>query len=203
MSGTITHYWSGTTLVVTSDSGTSACNLQGPQGDIGIRGPQGIPGIGTAGASPTITISDISGGHRVTITDATGSKSFDVMDGGYVDIDLSEYYTKNETEAAINNAVNNLEIPDSTPIATRYVAGKVKPDNATVFVSADGTLSATIEAAEIREVYVGSSAPTDPNVLLWVNPNEGSAAVAATADYVDDTVGDISTALDILNGEEI
>ena len=203
MAGTITHYWNGTTLVVTSDSGTSACDLKGSQGDVGIRGPQGIPGVGTAGVSPTITISDISGGHRITITDATGSKSFDVMDGGYVDIDLSEYYTKTETEAAINNAVDNLEIPDSTPIATRYVAGKVKPDNSTVFVSSDGTLSATIEATEIREVYVGTSAPTDPNVLIWVNPNDGSAAVAATAEYVDETVGDISTALDILNGEVV
>jgi hypothetical protein len=36
---------------------------------------------GTDGVSPTITITDITGGHRVTITDATGAHSFDVMDG--------------------------------------------------------------------------------------------------------------------------
>lgn len=35
---------------------------------------------GDPGVSPTIQISDINGGHRVTITDIDGTKSFDVMD---------------------------------------------------------------------------------------------------------------------------
>lgn len=61
-----------------------------PQGD---RGPQGLPGIqgnpgqdgadGTDGVSPEVTITSITGGHTVTITDAdhpTG-QSFNVMDG--------------------------------------------------------------------------------------------------------------------------
>ena len=50
MAGTITHEWRDTSLVVTSDSGTSMCDLKGPKGDMGIRGPQGEPGIqGTIG----------------------------------------------------------------------------------------------------------------------------------------------------------
>ncbi len=40
--------------------------------------------IGTPGFSPTVNIEQIEGGHRITITDITGTKSFDVMDG-YVD----------------------------------------------------------------------------------------------------------------------
>jgi hypothetical protein len=36
---------------------------------------------GSSAVSPTVTISTIAGGHRVTITDAGGTKSFDVMDG--------------------------------------------------------------------------------------------------------------------------
>lgn len=43
---------------------------------VGPQGPQGEPGV-----SPTISVTDIAGGHRITITDATGSHSFDVMDG--------------------------------------------------------------------------------------------------------------------------
>ena len=41
-------------------------------------GPQGEPGV-----SPVVSVSDIPGGHRVTITDADhpGGQSFDVMDG--------------------------------------------------------------------------------------------------------------------------
>lgn len=42
----------------------------------GPPGPQGDPGI-----SPTITVTDIAGGHRITITDAQGTQTFDVMDG--------------------------------------------------------------------------------------------------------------------------
>ena len=36
---------------------------------------------GEDGFSPTIEVSDIEGGHRVTITDVNGAKTFDVMDG--------------------------------------------------------------------------------------------------------------------------
>ena len=37
---------------------------------------------GEDGFSPTVTITPITGGHRVIITDTDGSHSFDVMDGG-------------------------------------------------------------------------------------------------------------------------
>lgn len=40
MAGTITHEWNGTTLIITSDSGTSACDLKGDKGDMGVRGAQ-------------------------------------------------------------------------------------------------------------------------------------------------------------------
>lgn len=36
---------------------------------------------GKDGVSPTVTVTDIDGGHRVTITDKDGEKTFDVMDG--------------------------------------------------------------------------------------------------------------------------
>lgn len=63
-------------------------SLKGPQGDLG---PQGIPGPsgqdgadgtdGTDGVSPTIEVSSITGGHRLTITDAEQTQIVDVMDG--------------------------------------------------------------------------------------------------------------------------
>lgn len=43
MSG-ITHEWNGTILTITSDSGTSSCDLKGDKGDDGCRGAQGYPG---------------------------------------------------------------------------------------------------------------------------------------------------------------
>lgn len=47
-----------------------------------LKGASGADGEdGADGFSPTVSIQEISGGHRVTITDATGVKTFDVMDG--------------------------------------------------------------------------------------------------------------------------
>ena len=36
---------------------------------------------GEPGTSPTVTVQDITGGHRIVITDATGTSSVDVLDG--------------------------------------------------------------------------------------------------------------------------
>lgn len=48
MAGTITHQWTGTVLTITSDSGTSSCDLKGAKGDDGARGAQGAPGSSVA-----------------------------------------------------------------------------------------------------------------------------------------------------------
>ena len=60
----------------------------GPQGEPGPQGAPGAPGTpgapgepGEDGVSPTVTVADITGGHRVTITDAEGTRSFDVLNG--------------------------------------------------------------------------------------------------------------------------
>lgn len=69
----VTHSWNGTTLVVTSASGTSSSDLKGEHGEPGNDGEDGF--------SPTVNVEAISGGNRVTITDADGAKTFDVMNG--------------------------------------------------------------------------------------------------------------------------
>lgn len=64
---------------------------QGPKGDPGDTGPQGPAGAdgakgekgdtGADGFAPIVSVEDIEDGHRVTITDKEGPKTFDVMDG--------------------------------------------------------------------------------------------------------------------------
>lgn len=55
---------------------------EGPAGPEGPPGPQGEPGAdGKDGYSPTVATQAISNGTRVTITDASGAKSFDVLNG--------------------------------------------------------------------------------------------------------------------------
>ena len=58
-------------------NGTNGTNgLNGKDGKDGLNGRDGTDGI-----SPTINITDIPGGHRLTIQDAEGRKTIDVMDG--------------------------------------------------------------------------------------------------------------------------
>lgn len=46
------------------------------KGDPGEDGQDGQDGV-----SPTVTVTTIAGGHRISIVDANGTKTFDVMDG--------------------------------------------------------------------------------------------------------------------------
>lgn len=83
--GTIT--WTRTSSTATP----TPVNVKGEKGDTGATGEKGDTGAkgadgakgdkGDDGYSPTITVTEITGGHRVTVTDASGSDSFDVMDG--------------------------------------------------------------------------------------------------------------------------
>ena len=58
---------------------------KGEKGDTGETGPQGEKGndgeSGADGISPSVTVTDVEGGHRVVITDAEGDHAFDVLNG--------------------------------------------------------------------------------------------------------------------------
>ena len=58
-------------------------DVKGVRGDPGYTPQKGIDYFdGADGVSPTVSVSEISRGHRVTITDGTGDHTFDVFDGG-------------------------------------------------------------------------------------------------------------------------
>ena len=76
----------GTTVTVTLTDGSTQDFFveRGLQGIQGEQGEQGVPGLdGADGVSPEVTITDITDGHRVTITDAEhpSGQSFDVTNG--------------------------------------------------------------------------------------------------------------------------
>ena len=78
------------------DSGENCSGVQGERGlkgDTGDKGDKGDTGSkGDDGVSPTVTVTDITGGHRVTITDANHPQGqpFDVMDGEVAQEDFDE-----------------------------------------------------------------------------------------------------------------
>nr|DAZ84233.1 MAG TPA: hypothetical protein [Caudoviricetes sp.] len=78
----------GTTRTSTLDVMNGVNGQDGQKGKQGESGKTPVKGIdyfdgekGDDGFSPVITIAEISGGHKVTITTANGEESFDIMDG--------------------------------------------------------------------------------------------------------------------------
>ena len=74
------------------------------------KGRENPETVNIHGQSPTIEVTDIQGGHRVTITDANGTSSFDVMD---TIID--------KTEAAIQMLNNFVYIGSTEPTSTPVI----------------------------------------------------------------------------------
>ena len=132
------------------------------------------------------------------------------------DVDLSNYYTKTETETAINNAKPDLsgyalktEIPDVSEYMGEqdvedYVAGELKPYATKTYV-ADSIEDALAEfepssgggsGDAVEEVYVGTEEPTDASYKIWINPEEegGSVKVDGTT-IVKNLDGTISAAI--------
>ena len=111
----------GTAVTITDVDGPHTFDvLNGKDGQPGGPGPIGPPGTpgtpgtnGKDGVSPTVEVEPIDGGHRVTITDADGEQSFDVLNGkdgtggGEGEgVDLSDYYTKEQ----VNEKLEEIEL---------------------------------------------------------------------------------------------
>lgn len=77
----------------------------------------GGSGTGSDGYSPTVQISTITGGHKVTITDVNGSKSFNVMNGtnGTTPVKGTHYWTAADKNEIITEVL--AQIPNGNEVA--------------------------------------------------------------------------------------
>ena len=133
MAGTITHEWNGTVLIITSDSGTSSMNLKG---DTGMRGVQGRAGI-ILNADGTINMNGYATEEYVDgkIAQIEGTDLTDYATKSYVnnaiskiepeDIDLSNYYTKPEVDAALED-VDLTGYATETFVTTKIAAAQLE-----------------------------------------------------------------------------
>lgn len=79
----VTAITGGNKVEITDANSTKVFNvMHGTNGADGKDGTNGLNGTnGVDGVSPTLSVAEIIGGHRVTITDVNGTQSFNVMDG--------------------------------------------------------------------------------------------------------------------------
>ena len=127
--------------------------------DVQAQGEQGQPGTdgtdGQDGFSPVITVTDITGGHRVTITDATGTQTFDVMNGqdgqpGTPGTDGTDGYSPTVTVTEITGG-HRVTITDAQGAHTFDVM-----DGSGTSITVDSALSTTSENPVQNKVINGA-----------------------------------------------
>ena len=75
---------------------------------------------GTDGVSPSLAVSEIEGGHRIVVTDAAGSRSFDVLDGtDGVDgeVTRSALAAALETKADVDGSYDDMSVGSAKQLA--------------------------------------------------------------------------------------
>lgn len=167
------------------------------------KGEQGDPGF-----SPVVTVSPITGGHQISITDAEDTETFDVMDGEGVptggttgqvlkkssstDFDtewgsveaLPTGGTTGQVLAKASSASYDVEWVDQSGGTVESVNNVTPDQSGNITLTADdiGTDATNISIQDALDdyVHVGTSAPTDPTAKIWLDTDEpGMSAVSS------------------------
>lgn len=111
----------------------------------GGSGEGGSGQDGQDGYSPTITVTNITGGHRVTITDVNGTKRFDVMDGTKGSNGVSP------TVTVVNiTGGHRVSITDATGTKTFDVMNGSGSGDGGSSINVDDTLTISGDAADAK-----------------------------------------------------
>lgn len=153
--------------------------IRGPQGPQGPAGPQGEQGpTGPAGAdgySPAVNVQAITGGHEVTITDAAGAHSFDVMDGEDATISEGSITDAMLAPDGIKTHVGQLWGNQLTGEVTGYLL-------TTADAYAAPPMSLTVDG---RSTQDGTPTPENPVPIVSVDSVELHASADDITDYGD------------------
>lgn len=156
-------------------------------------GAQGLPG--EPGFSPVVSVEEITGGNRVTITDAEGETSFDVMNGaqgeqgepgeGVPAGGAQGQVLKKRSNADYDTEFGNLTASDVGALPnTTAIPSKVSDlTNDSGFVNANqAATAAPVQSVDGRTGDVTTLSNATPSPLGTAS--HGSANYAARADHV-------------------
>lgn len=154
-----------------------------PQGPKGEKGDDGV--------SPVVAVEEIEGGHKVTVTDASGARAFIVLDGddgvGVVAIEQTstsdEDGGSNEITATLSDGtkstftVKNGRKGSKGDAGNGIKAAALNSDYTLTLTFDDGTIYTTpsIRGAKGETgapgVHIGNEAPTNGE-KVWIDPTE-------------------------------
>ena len=101
---------------------------------------------GEDGVSPTVSVTDITGGHRVTITDADGTKTFDVMDGGGGSVDIDDTLTQS------GKAADAKTVGDALKLKFGIDGGDISKINVTSSLTVDSEIDIDFNDNQLKGV---------------------------------------------------
>lgn len=136
-------------------------------------GPKGADGM-----SPVASVTDIVGGHRITITDKNGTKTVDVMDGkdGQTPKKGTDYWDSEEKAEIVAEVIDSIKIeyPD-----THVIHGDVDSNNTITIYGelADGNYVLKYEYADGSTTNVGTIKVGDVSYDNLADPASNDWAV--------------------------
>jgi hypothetical protein len=193
-----------TTVTITRKDGTSydVEILDGEKGDKGDKGDAGaikmiivneLPSTGQDDTIYLVPLEEPESQENRYAEYVWVNNQWELLGKIGIEVDLTDYYTKGETNTLLNDKVG------FTDYATYNKSGVIKVDGTYGGnVNANGTLIATNDSYATygnRSVSAFIGKGTLENVITGKD--------LTTKAYVDGLVGDINTALDLLNGEVI
>ena len=146
--------------------------------DLGIvgKGDKGDPG--DDGFSPTVTVSAITGGHQVAITDATGTDTFNVMDG--VDGAPGQGVPSGGTTG------QGLKKKNNTDYDTEWASeGGVDPATATPLMDGTAAVGSSTKYAREDHVHPADTSKQDKITASGILKGDGSGGVSAATKGTD------------------
>lgn len=101
---------------------------------------------GEDGVSPTVSVTDITGGHRITITDASGQKTFDVMDGSGGSVDIDDTLTQS------GKAADAKVVGDALKLKFGIDGGDISKINVTSSLTTDSGINVDFNGNRLKDV---------------------------------------------------
>lgn len=187
---------------------------KGDKGDPGEDGFSPIVTTSKAGKTTTLTIEDAEGTKTATILDGNDASvdvqvnGASIMSGGVANLVTKKAYNANTNKlATVNDLTDWVVSSDGSDFYTFFIANtnsfgiSTSNDDGTKF-NTIGTnpisREETMFLASSGTIILDGNAVTISNVVTPVNSGD-----AANKGYVDVLVGDIGTALDLINGESV